>query len=122
MPYRRIGIPETFAVLSGPNPPDDAGFRSNRLQILGNSRDTPWSDPDMHMHTEGDEAYLVLEGSITLLIEDERVRVSAGEVCFVAAGTFHALIDVTPPYRGFVIRAPAIDDKVSRPYDPPIGT
>lgn len=73
----------------------------------------------MHMHAVGDEAYLVLDGSITLLIEDEQVAVGPGEICLVPAGTFHALTEVTPPYRGFVIRSPAIDDKVSRPYDVP---
>lgn len=71
----------------------------------------------MHQHAVGDEAYMVLEGVITLMIEDEQVTVGPGEICFVAAGTIHALIEVTPPYRGFVIRAPAIEDKISREYD-----
>ncbi|MGN6484585.1 MAG: cupin domain-containing protein [Thermomicrobiales bacterium] len=122
MPYRTISIPDHFAVLSGPDPPDDMGFRSNHLQILCNSRSTPWSDPGMHAHTLGDEAYLVLEGAITLLIGETQVTVGPGEICLVSAGTFHAMIDVTTPYRGFVIRGPATDDKVSRPYDGPIGT
>jgi len=116
MTYQKCPIPDAFAVLSGPYPPDDLGFKSDQLQILSNSRDTPWSDPGMHKHTASDEAYMVLEGDITLMIEDERVIVGPGEICFVPAGVFHALIHVTPPYRGFVIRAPALDDKVSRDF------
>jgi mannose-6-phosphate isomerase-like protein (cupin superfamily) len=116
MTYRKRGIPDQFAVLRGPCPPDDLGFRSDQLQILCNSRDTPWSDPGMHSHTVSDEAYLVLEGDITLVIEDERVVVGPGEICFVPAGTFHALTHVTTPYRGFVIRGPALDDKITREF------
>lgn len=102
MSYRKRSIPDSFAVLSGPRPPDELTFKSDQLQILCNSRNTTWRDPGMHQHAVGDEAYMVLEGVITLMIEDEQVTVGP---------------EVTPPYRGFVIRAPAIEDKISREYD-----
>jgi quercetin dioxygenase-like cupin family protein len=53
----------------------------------------------------------VLEGEITLSVGDETHRIGPGEICFVAAGVTHSLVEVTTPYRGFVIRAPAVSDK-----------
>lgn len=66
----------------------------------------------MHAHEESDEVYMVLEGAISLQIEDEITRVSAGEICFVPLGVFHAVTHVDVPYRGFVIRAPSVQDKI----------
>lgn len=110
--FMKRQIPDEFAVLSGPYPPDDLGFRSDHLQILRNSCNTPWSDPAPHLHRESDEAYLVLEGALMLSVGDEVHRIVAGEICFVAAGVVHAIVEVDTPYSGFVIRAPAVDDKV----------
>lgn len=87
---------------------------SDHLQIVCNSSDMPWTDLGLHLHLESDEAYIVLEGAITLAIDEERVTVLAGEVCFVPSGVFHAVVSVETPYRGFVIRAPASQDKVYR--------
>lgn len=112
--YLKRDIADDFAALSGPHPPDELCFRSNLLQILCNSSDTPWIDPSPHLHSGSDEAYIVLNGMISLDIEGELVTVSAGEVCFVPTGVFHAVISVETPYRGFVVRAPALQDKVYR--------
>lgn len=117
MGYMKRGIPDSFTVLSGPYPPDPLCFKSDRLQILYNSRNTPFQDPGMHLHAQGDEAYLVLQGGLMLIIEEEHVYVGAGEICFVPAGTSHALVQVITLYRGFVIRAPAVEDKISKEFD-----
>ncbi len=113
--YLKRALPEKyFVVLSGPNPPDSLGFQSDRIQILWNNSDQPWADADQHLHTDSDEVYLVLKGAMVLEVEDERVTVSAGEVCFVPAGTFHALVTVETPIQSLVIRSPASQDKVYR--------
>lgn len=111
-PYLKRVIPQDFAVLSGTYPPDELCFRSDHLQILCNSSDTPWIDPSPHQHLESDEAYIVLKGMITLDVEGELVTVPAGEICFVPSGVNHAVVAVETPYRGFVVRAPALQDKV----------
>ncbi|MGC4192866.1 MAG: cupin domain-containing protein [Thermomicrobiales bacterium] len=105
-------VPDAVTVLSGPRPPDPLCFPSDHLQILCNSSDTPWVDPGVHFHEASDEAYLVLQGTMTLQIDGELVVVGAGEICFVAAMVPHAVVHVDTPYRGFVIRAPALQDKV----------
>lgn len=110
--YLKRSIPSGIGVLCAPIPPDDSCFTSQHLLILCNNSDTPWVDPAPHIHQESDEAYMVLEGAITLSIEQEEVVVASGEICFVPAGDAHSVIDVQVPYRGFVIRAPASADKV----------
>lgn len=112
--YLKRALPNEFAVLSGPVPPDDLGFRSDRLLILWNDFDEPWADPGHHLHTDSDEAYIVLKGAIVLEIEDERVTVSTGEVCFVPSGVVHAVVQAETPVQALVIRAPASQDKEYR--------
>lgn len=112
--YLKRALSGEFAVLSGPTPPDDRGFRSDRLQILWNDSDEPWTDPGCHLHTDSDEAYIVFRGVMVLEIEDECVTVSAGEVCFISPGVMHAVVGVETPVQALVIRAPACQDKVYR--------
>lgn len=115
MTWLKREIPNHLAVLSGPHPPDENCFKSDSLQILCNSSDSPWVDDGLHAHLESDEVYLVLEGMIELAIEDETVIIAAGEICFVPRGAFHAVTNVHVPYRGFVIRAPSVADKIYPP-------
>lgn len=110
--WAKRSIPDHFAVLSGFSPPDELGFQSDSPQILCNSSNTPWHDDGMHAHGESDGAYLVLEGTITLQIQDEIINIESGEICFVPKGVFHAVTKVTVPYRGFVLRAPSVQDKI----------
>lgn len=116
--YHKRALPESFAVLSGPFPPDDLAFKSDRIQILWNCSNAPWADPGQHLHTDSDEAYIVLSGALVLEIENERVTVASGEVCFVPAGVFHAVVEVYTPIKAFVIRSPATQDKVQREEAP----
>lgn len=117
MAWLKRTIPSHIEILSGSYPPNDNCFRSDHLQILCNSSDTPWTDDGLHAHLESDEAYLVLEGEITLAIEEDTTIVSAGEICFVPKGVSHAVTNVRVPYRGFVIRAPSVEDKMYPPDD-----
>ena len=104
--------PERYWNSKCPAPPDELCFKSDHLLLLCNNSDIPWVDPAPHVHRESDEAYMVLRGTIALNIGQDRVIVSAGEICFVPAGVAHAVVNVEVPYRGFVIRAPALSDKV----------
>jgi mannose-6-phosphate isomerase-like protein (cupin superfamily) len=112
--YVHRALPAGLAFLAGPQPPDKLCFRSDRLQIRWTDSDTPWTDPGQHLHRDSDEVYIVLDGVIVLDIEDEQLRVSAGEVCFVPAGVFHAVVAVETPIRNLVIRSPAGSDKTYR--------
>lgn len=110
--YLRRSLPEAFAVLAGPNPPDELGFRSDRIQILWNCTDEPWSDEGQHSHAYSDEIFIVLKGTLHVEVENEMISVSAGEVCSFPSGVFHAITGGIPPIEALVIRAPAGQDKV----------
>lgn len=112
MRFIKRSVPDTPAVLCGPRPPDPLCFPSDHLQVLCNRSDTPWVDPGIHFHEASDELYLVLQGAMSLQIDGESVIVGPGEICIVAATVPHAVVHVETPYRGFVIRAPALQHKV----------
>lgn len=112
--YLKRALSGDFTVLSGPTPPDDLGFRSDRLQILWNNSDEPWTDSGHHLHTNSDEAYIVLKGVIHLDIDGDRITVSKGEICFVPARVMHAVVGVETPVQALVVWSPASPDKVSR--------
>lgn len=105
-------IPTHWAVLCGQNPPDNFGFKTDRLQIIYNCTSTPWTDEAVHAHSESDEVYIVLEGAMSIEISRHIVSVQAGEFLCVPAGTPHQLVDVTTPTRSFVIRSPSVNDKL----------
>ena len=45
-------LPDYSTLLSGPVPPDDVGFVSERLQIWYNHTTTGWKDDQPHAHRE----------------------------------------------------------------------
>lgn len=109
--YLRRSLPEAFAVLAGPNPPDELGFRTDGLQILWNDSNDSWADPGQHYHAESDEVFIVLKGALEIEVEDERFTLGPGEMCVFPAGVSHAVVKVHPPINHLVIRAPAGQDK-----------
>ncbi|MGI8403848.1 MAG: cupin domain-containing protein [Thermomicrobiales bacterium] len=112
--FAKRQLPDRFAVLSGPNPPDGLCFSSDNLQILWNNSDISWSDPRPHYHQESDEVFLVLRGSVDVEVGDDEVTIGPGEVCFFPAGTWHGIKKTHPPAQFLVVRAPTTADKVYR--------
>lgn len=49
-------------------------------------------EPDRQQPHEDDEVYVVLEGSGTLEVEDERIELSEGQAVFVQAGAKHRFV------------------------------
>ncbi len=67
----------------------------------------------MHFHRKSWEYYAVLRGEKTLLIENELVRVPAGEMLEVPPDVKHALHSRQAPFVGFTLRVPVeLDDKI----------
>lgn len=81
-----------LTVISAPVPPTPDGFRSDRVQVLNWRVDENFSDPDPHLHTGSDEVYVVLEGSIDVEVDCERIEVGQGEAFAVEAGATHCWI------------------------------
>ncbi len=104
-------LPSFSALLAGHTPPDELGFRSERLQIWYNNTSEPWSDPRPHLHEESDECFIVLRGTLVVEVEGERHAIGPGEFCCFPRGVLHAVVDVRPPAETLMIRAPSVTDK-----------
>lgn len=105
-------LPDYSTLLSGHTPPDDVGFRSERLQIWYNNTEKHWVDPAPHKHLESDECFIVLKGEIVVEVEGERFTVGPREFCCFPRGVYHSVIETHPPLESLMLRAPSIDDKV----------
>lgn len=108
--HRRL--PSGFTVLAGSQPPDDACFASDRLQVLWNDTDEAWHDRAPHAHAASDEMFVVLEGQLIVDVEGVRRQVGPNESIAFPAGVVHAVVGGVPPIRALVVRAPSVQDKV----------
>jgi len=64
------------------------------------------------MHAQSDECFIVLNGSLLVEVEGERVVVGPREFCCFPSGVYHAIIEVETPAETLMIRAPSVNDKV----------
>ena len=115
-------LPEFSALLSGRQPPDDVGFRSERLQTWYNHTNEGWSDPRTHAHRESDECFIVLAGSLEVEVEGERHTIGPREFCCFPAGIYHRVVAAHTPVETLMLRAPSIEDKVYPPDQPSLPT
>ena len=90
-------LPAFSALLPGPTPRNELGFRSDHLQISYFNTEDRWSDPLPHAHQESDECYLVLRGTLVLEIEGERVTLGPREFGCLPQGTYQQIVQVHPP-------------------------
>ena len=90
-------LPDFSALLSGPMPPNDLAFRSDRLQISYFNTKGAWTDPLPHAHQESDECFLVFQGTIIVEVEGERVTIGPREFCGFPRGSYHQVVEVRPP-------------------------
>ena len=66
--------------------------------LLGVFEDTlqPWqSGPPLHLHTNQDEAFYVLEGTLVVKLGDEQREVSSGSFVWIPRGTPHAFANAS---------------------------
>jgi mannose-6-phosphate isomerase-like protein (cupin superfamily) len=66
--------------------------------------------PPAHRHVNCSEAYFVLDGEVTVIVEDEELRVGPEGFVLVPRGTAHTFGNAADrPARLLVIHAPAMD-------------
>ena len=66
--------------------------------------------PAAHRHPETAEMFLVLEGTLTFILDGERQAVDAGGCVIVSEGASHTFVnDFDAPARTLIIHAPALD-------------
>jgi mannose-6-phosphate isomerase-like protein (cupin superfamily) len=69
--------------------------------------------PYIHVHFEDDEAWHMLEGTMTFKLDNGEVEVSAGETMFIPAGTAHTFYEAYGPTRYLMILTPRLDELIS---------
>src|ERR1051325_9058441 len=72
------------------------------------------SGPDyLHVHYADDEAWHILEGTLTFRFRDREVEAPAGTTVFVPAGVAHAYYEAHGPTRYLIILTPRLRDLIS---------
>jgi quercetin dioxygenase-like cupin family protein len=88
--------------------PFEASGRSFVIQEWGGS------GPDyMHVHHSDDEAWHVLEGTLTFQFADRKVDVLPGTTVFVPAGVAHTYYEAYGATRYLIIMTPLLRDLIS---------
>jgi quercetin dioxygenase-like cupin family protein len=78
-----------------------------RVAIVENRLPPHWAGPPLHRH-DFDEGFYVLEGELTLQVEDEVVVKRAGEVAFAPRNVVHTLANHSDePARYVLVITPA---------------
>jgi len=87
------------------------------ITAIGSSFDVyEWSGsgPDyLHVHYSDDEAWHVLEGTLTFRFRDKLVEASEGTTVFVPAGVPHSYYEVNGSSRYLIILTPRLRDLIS---------
>jgi len=73
----------------------------------------------LHVHHEDDEAWHVLEGTLTFRFKDKQVEAPAGTTVFVPAGVAHDYFESHGPTRYLIILTPRLRDLISTLQEAP---
>ena len=99
--------------------PEKSGRADDQLPIAatGESFDVhEWSGSGagyLHVHHADDEAWHVLEGTLTFRFKDKQVEAPAGTTVFVPAGVPHDYFEAHGPTRYLIILTPRLRDLIS---------
>jgi hypothetical protein len=87
------------------------------ISVVGGSFDIhEWSGsgPEyLHVHHSDDEAWHVLEGTLTFKFADRVVEATAGTTVFVPAGVAHSYFEAHGPTRYLIILTPRLRELIS---------
>jgi mannose-6-phosphate isomerase-like protein (cupin superfamily) len=101
-----------------------SGRRTGNVEFLALSEDTPRFNasiitmapgregPPLHVHGDEDDAFYVLDGELTFLLEDREIAAPAGTFVLVPPGALHTFANRTAePVRILNVHAPAGFDR-----------
>ena len=78
------------------------------------------SGPDyIHVHYHDDEAWHILEGTLTFRFSDRQVEAPAGTTVYVPAGVPHAYFDPSGTARYLIILTPHLRDLITALHSAP---
>jgi mannose-6-phosphate isomerase-like protein (cupin superfamily) len=96
----------------------------NAIHAPGSSfRIYEWSGggpPYMHVHYEDDEAWHMLEGTMTFKLPGRQVDVGPGQTMHIPAGTPHTFDEAQGPTRYLMILTPRLDELISELHRTPL--
>ncbi|MDQ2808159.1 MAG: cupin domain-containing protein [Chloroflexota bacterium] len=61
---------------------------------------------ERHYHRALYEVYLIVRGDSTMILNDQRIRLHAGDVLVVEPGEVHTFVGSSPDYFHFVLQCP----------------
>lgn len=112
---------EPIIVDSGHAGPDSV----QPIAAMGHSFDVQeWSGsgPDyLHVHHSDEEAWHVLEGTLTFRFIDKQVEAPAGTTVFVPAGVAHAYWEANGPTRYLIIMTPRLRQLIAELHRTPFA-
>jgi mannose-6-phosphate isomerase-like protein (cupin superfamily) len=104
--------------------PPGEGVRTGNVEFLGLSEHSPRLNvsvitmapnadgPEMHAHADEDDAFYILDGELTFLLDDGEVPAPAGTFVLVPPGVSHTFRNaINQPTRVLNIHAPAGFDR-----------
>jgi|SRR5579859_2002443 len=78
------------------------------------------SGPDyLHVHYSDDEAWHILEGTLTFRFLDRTIEAHAGTTVFVPAGVAHAFYEAAGPARYLIILTPRLYELIAALHGAP---
>ncbi|GHO56928.1 cupin domain-containing protein [Ktedonobacter robiniae] len=78
------------------------------------------SGPDyLHVHYSDDEAWHILEGTLTFRFADKTIEAPAGTTVFVPAGVPHTYYEAAGPTRYLIIMTPRLRELVAALHQAP---
>lgn len=73
-----------------------------------------------HLHREMTEIYLIARGTAEMRIENETIRLSAGQAIAVEPGEAHTFLSSSPDHFHFVIQTPGLQGEQARTDKVPV--
>lgn len=103
-------------IASGNQPPIAASGKSFDVQEWSGS-----GPSYLHVHHADDEAWHVLEGTLTFRFVDHEVEAPAGTTVFVPAGVAHAYYEAHGPTRYLIIMTPRLRELIAELHKAPLA-
>ena len=76
---------------------------------------------DPHLHTRLTEVYLIARGAAEVRVDQQTIRVTAGDVLIVEPGEAHTFVSHSPEYFHFVLQLPGLSHEEARTERIPVS-
>jgi mannose-6-phosphate isomerase-like protein (cupin superfamily) len=88
-----------------------SGVAHELVTIRHSASVPPWTDRDIHLHSDSEEYYFLFQGELRLLVDGGVFTLRPREVLMLKPQVPHAIVGGDGPIEHFVLRMPAPDDR-----------